>query len=109
MQTDFGRGSVRRLAAFIASPLAVAGGGPAVAPGIAAIPGGSRPIVRGRLAPGARDLGLILFERVADRGEDVALPSDAVTALGRAISGVGVPIGLVAVIGSGHGRERIDR
>ena len=101
--------SVWRLAACVASPLAVAGGGAAVASGVAAVLGRSRPIVRGGFPRGASCLGLIGLERVADRGADVALPGRFVAALGRAVSGVGVPIGLIAVIGCSHGRERSDR
>jgi hypothetical protein len=100
--------SVWRLAACVASALAVAGGGAAVASGAAAILGRSRPIVGGGFPRGESCLGLIRLERVADRGADVALPGRSVAALGRAISGVGVPIGLIAVIGC-HGRERSDR
>jgi hypothetical protein len=81
-------------AACVASLLAVAGGGAAVASGVAAVLGRSRPIVRGGFPRGASRLGLIGLERVADRGADVALTGRFVAALGRAVSGVGVPIGL---------------
>lgn len=37
------------------------------------------------------------------------MPGRSVAALGRAVSAVGVPIGLIAVIGYGHGRERSDQ
>jgi hypothetical protein len=101
--------SVWRLAAFLASPLAVAGGGAAVASGVTAVFGCSRPIVLGGFPRGASCLRLIGLERVADRGAEVALPGRFVAALGCAVPGVGVPIGLIAVIGSSHGRERTDR
>ena len=93
------RGSVGGLAAFVASLLAVAGRGAAVACGCAAIVGRVGAIVGGRLSRGARLLGLVELERVADRGADVALPGSLVALLGFAVPGVGGPIGLIAVIG----------
>jgi hypothetical protein len=96
--------SVWRLAACVATLLAAAGGGAAVASGVAAVLGRSRPVVRGGSPRGASCLGLIAVERVADRRAEVALPGRFVAALGRAVSGVGVPIGLIAVVGCGHAR-----
>jgi serine/threonine-protein kinase RsbW/stage II sporulation protein AB (anti-sigma F factor) len=87
-------------------PLAVAGGGAAVASGVAAVLGRSRSILSGRFPCGTSHLGLIRLERVADRGADVPLPGRSVAALGRAVAGVGVLLGLVAIIGGCH-RETV--
>lgn len=76
-------------------------GGAAVASGAPAILGRSGSVVRGRLAPGAGDLGLILLERVANHSADVAFPGCPVAGLGRAVSGVGLLIETVELVGRG--------
>ena len=91
--------------ACVASLLAVVGGGAAVAAGAVAVFGRSCPIVAGWFSCCASYLGLVGFERVADRGADVAVPGRLVAALGSAVSVVGVAISLIAVIGYGHGRS----
>jgi serine/threonine-protein kinase RsbW/stage II sporulation protein AB (anti-sigma F factor) len=64
-----------------------------------------RPIVGGGLALGPGELGLIRFERIADRGADVSLCGRLVSCLRRAISGVRGVIGLVPVLLRGHGAK----
>jgi len=94
----------RGLAVCGVLPLAVAGGGAAVASGVVAVLGRNRSTLSGRFPRRTSQLGLIRLERVADRGADVPLPARWVAALGRAVSRVGVPIGLIAIIGGSHGR-----
>ncbi|CAA9490377.1 MAG: hypothetical protein AVDCRST_MAG69-1307 [uncultured Solirubrobacteraceae bacterium] len=92
-----------RLAAFLASPLAVGGAGAPVASRVAAVVGCSRPIVPGGFPCRASQFGLIRVKRVADRGADITLTGRFVANLGHAVSLVGVPIGLVVIVGCSHG------
>jgi hypothetical protein len=93
---------VEALAAFVAALLAVAGGGAAVASGVCAILGRRGAVVGSGLTLGAGHLGLIWFQRVADRCTEVALSGRLVARLGRTISGVSRSIGLVEVVSCGH-------
>jgi hypothetical protein len=95
------------LAAFVASLLAIACRRATVASGTKTIIARRRAIVDSGLAPGPGDLGLIRFQRVADRGVDVSLSGGSVSRLGCTVSGVSRAIGLVEVVLPGHGTESV--
>jgi len=99
------RRSVAASATFVSSLLAVACGGATVAAGTSAILGRRPPIVGGGLSLGAGDLGLIRFQRVADRCVDVSPSGSAISRLSGTISRVGRSVGLVKVVVRGHGNE----
>jgi hypothetical protein len=54
------------------------------------------------LALGPCDLGLIRFQRIADRGADVSLSGSLISTLCRTISGVSRAVGLVAIVVAAH-------
>lgn len=100
-----------RFAPCVACPSAVSCGGAAVASGESAVVGCIGSVVRGLLAPGAGDLGLIWLYRVADRSVDVAFPGCPVAGFRCAVSDAGLlieavevacRIGPVALVAGGH-------
>jgi hypothetical protein len=94
--------SVWRLAKFVASLLSIACRRAAILSGVPAVLGRIRAIIGGWLARAAGGLGLIRFERVADCGAHVATAGCSVTLFSRAISRIGVFVGLIAVIPCSH-------
>jgi hypothetical protein len=54
------------------------------------------------LALGPGDLGLIRFQRIADRGLDVSLCGRLISRFRCTISGLSGPVGLVPVVFAGH-------
>ena len=101
-------GSVRSFASFIAALLPVLRGGTAVDARLHAVAGRGPAIICGRPSGRASRLGLILGERIADRGAYITAGRLAIARLRGAVTVIRAAIGFVAVVGLWHDL-RVDR